>query len=47
MALGMVLKDRLSFRPKRIRNLASLKAILAKAKAIEAKVVAASRGERH
>ena len=29
------------------RNLASLKAILAKAKAIKSKVVAASRGERH
>jgi heterodisulfide reductase subunit C len=47
MALGMVLKDRLSFRPKRIRNLAGLKAILAKAKAIEARLVAASRGEGH
>jgi heterodisulfide reductase subunit C len=45
MALGMVLKDRLSFRPKRIRELSGLKAILARAKAIEAKVVAASRGE--
>ena len=47
MALGMVLKDRLSFRPKRIRNLAGLKAILAKAQAIEARLVAASRGEGH
>jgi heterodisulfide reductase subunit C len=45
MALGMVLKDRLSFRPKRIRDLAGLKSILARAKAIEAKLVAASRGE--
>ena len=47
MALGMVLKDRLSFRPKRIRDLAGFKAILAKAKAIEAKLVADSRGEGH
>jgi heterodisulfide reductase subunit C len=45
MALGMVLKDRLSFRPKRIRNLAAFKTILAKAKAVEAKLIAASRGE--
>jgi hypothetical protein len=43
----MVLKDRLSFRPKRIRNMAGFKAILAKAKAIEARLVAASRGEGH
>jgi len=47
MALGMVLKDRLSFRPKRIRNLAAFKAILSKAKAIEVRLIAASRGEGH
>jgi heterodisulfide reductase subunit C len=47
MALGMVLKDRLSFRPKRIREIGGLKAILARAKEIEAKLVAASRGKGH
>ena len=45
LALGMVLKDRLSFRPEKIRNLAGFKAILAKAKAVEKRLVAASRGE--
>ena len=44
LALGMVLKDRLSFRPKKIRDLAGFKAILAKAKAVEKRLVAASRG---
>jgi heterodisulfide reductase subunit C len=45
LALGMVLKDRLSFRPNRIRELEGFKAILAKAKHIEARLVAASRGK--
>ena len=40
LALGMMLKDRLAFRPTRIRGLAELKAILAKAKAIEKRLVA-------
>jgi hypothetical protein len=43
----MVLRDRLSFRPKRIRGLAGFKAILARAKAVEKRLVASSRGERH
>jgi len=45
LAIGMVLKDRLSFRPKRIRGLESFRAILAKAKVIEKRLVARSRGE--
>ena len=45
LAVGMVLKDRLSFRPKKIRALDGLKAILAKARDIEANLVAASRGK--
>jgi heterodisulfide reductase subunit C len=42
LALGMMLKDRLSFRPKRIRDLGGLRAILARAKAIERKLVGAA-----
>jgi heterodisulfide reductase subunit C/quinone-modifying oxidoreductase subunit QmoC len=35
LAIGMILKDRLSFRPKRIRGLEGLKAILRKAREVE------------
>jgi heterodisulfide reductase subunit C len=47
LALGMMLKDRLSLRPKRIRNLEGLKAILVKARAIEEAFLAAGARKGH
>jgi len=47
LAIGMMLKDRLSLRPKRIRNLEGLKAILVKARAVEEAFLAAGARKGH